>query len=96
MPRHSLYKVALLAAFGVPSDRRRHHHQAGARQRRLGGENPLGPWTRSSPWTYWPIPKIALMAVCMAWMIRWKPRYVFPFVALMAIVVANNAVWAYS
>ena len=46
--------------------------------------------------TYWPIPKLALMAVCVAYMIRWKPRYVALFVALMGLVVANNALWAYS
>ena len=58
--------------------------------------NPFGVWTMALLGTYWPIPKLALMAVCVTWMIRWKPRYVAPFVALMGLVVANNALWAYS
>ena len=58
--------------------------------------NPLGVLAMAVLGTYWPIPKLALMAVCVAWMIRWKPRYVAPFVALMGLVVANNALWAYS
>jgi hypothetical protein len=45
---------------------------------------------------YWPIPKLALMVACMACMVRWKPIHVAPFVALMGLVVANNALWAYS
>jgi hypothetical protein len=32
----------------------------------------------------------------MTYMIRWNPKYVVPFVALMGLVVANNAYWAYS
>ena len=58
--------------------------------------NPLGVSAMALLGTYWPIPKLALMAVCVAWMIRWKPRYVAPFVGLMGLVVANNALWAYS
>ena len=44
---------------------------------------------------YWPVAKLALMAVCMTYMIRWNPKYLVPFVVLMGLVVANNAVWAY-
>ena len=34
------------------------------------------------------------MAVCAVYMIRWK--HIAPFVVLMSVVVANNALWAYS
>jgi hypothetical protein len=57
--------------------------------------NPLGVWAMAHLGNYWAIPKLALMAVCGAVMIRWKPRHVAPLVALMGVVVANNAVWAY-
>ena len=95
MPRHSLYKAALLAAFGVLQiadviTTRRVLDNGGWEA------NPFWVWIMKVLGTYWPVPKLVLMAVCMTWMIRWKPRYVFPFVALMAIVVANNALWAYS
>ena len=30
------------------------------------------------------------------YMIQWNPKYVAPFVALVGLVVANNALWAYS
>ena len=95
MPRLSLYKVTLLAAFGVLQIA-----DVITTKRVLdnGGweANPFWVWTMKVLGIYWPVPKLVLMAVCMTWMIRWKPRYVVPFVALMAIVVANNAVWAYS
>jgi hypothetical protein len=58
--------------------------------------NPFGVLAMSHLGPYWPIPKLALMAVCVFYMIRWKPKYVAPFVGLMGIVVANNAVWAYA
>jgi hypothetical protein len=58
--------------------------------------NPLAVSVMALLGSYWPIPKFALMAVCMAYMTRWKPRYVAPFVALMGLVVANNALWAFS
>jgi hypothetical protein len=57
--------------------------------------NPLGALTMAHIGAYWPIPKLALMAVCLACMIRWKPRHVAPFVAVMGLVVANNSLWAY-
>jgi hypothetical protein len=44
----------------------------------------------------WWIPKLALMAVCAAVMIRWKARHVAPLVALMGLVIANSTLWAYS
>jgi hypothetical protein len=46
--------------------------------------------------SYWAIPKLALVAGCVAWMIRWRPAHIAPFVALMTLVVANNSFWAYS
>lgn len=58
--------------------------------------NPLWALGMAVLGSYWPIAKFALMAVCMVYMIRWKPKYVVPFVALMGLVVANNAYWAYS
>ena len=57
--------------------------------------NPLAVLAMTLLGAYWPIPKLALMAVCLACMIRWKPRHVAPFVALMSLVVANNSLWAY-
>ena len=42
------------------------------------------------------IPARGTKLVLSSCMIRWKPGYVAPFVALMGLVVANNAVWAYS
>ena len=58
--------------------------------------NPLGVLAMSHLGSYWWIPKLALMALCVVYMLRWKPRYVAPFVALMSVVVANNAIWAYA
>ncbi len=58
--------------------------------------NPLGVLAMARFGAYWPIPKLALMAACLLLMVRWKPRYVAPFVGLMGVVVANNALWAYS
>ena len=58
--------------------------------------NPLQVLAMSLLGSYWPIPKLVLMVACMACMIRWKPRHVAPFVALMGLVVANNALWAYN
>ena len=40
----------------------------------------------------WWAPKLVLMFA----MARWKPRYVMPLVALMAVVVSNNALWAFA
>jgi Domain of unknown function (DUF5658) len=95
MLRLSLYKGTLLAAFSALQIA-----DVITTKRVLdnGGweANPLGVLAMALLGTYWPIPKLALMAVCVAWMIRWKPRYLAPFVALMGIVVANNALWAYS
>jgi Domain of unknown function (DUF5658) len=94
MLRLSLYKTTLLAAFGalqiadvVTTERVLAH----------GGweGNPIGIFAMALLGTYWPIPKLVLMAVCVACMIRWKPRYVAPLVALMGLVVTNNALWAY-
>ncbi len=86
---------ALLAAFGalqiadVVTTRRVLDH---------GGweANPLGILAMTHLGNYWWAPKLALMAVCAAVMTRWKPRHVAPLVALMGLVVANNALWAYS
>ncbi len=85
---------ALLAAFGalqiadvVTTNRVLHN----------GGweANPLGVWAMALLGNEWWILKLALMAVCAVVMTRWKPRHVAPLVALMGLVVANNALWAY-
>ena len=95
MLRLPLYKTALLAAFGALQIA-----DVITTKRVLdnGGweGNPLEVAAMALFGTYWFIPKLVLMAACMVCMIKWKPRYVVPFVALMGLVVANNAVWAYS
>jgi hypothetical protein len=95
MLRLSLSKAALLTAFGALQIA-----DIITTKRVLdnGGweANPFGVLAMGLLGTYWPIPKIALMAVCLAYMIRWKPWHVAPFVALMGLVVANNSLWAYS
>lgn len=58
--------------------------------------NPLALWAMASFGSYWPVPKLALMALCAMWMFRWTPRKLAPLVALMGVVVANNALWAFS
>jgi hypothetical protein len=95
MLRLSLYKATLLAAFGALQIA---DVITTKRVLENGGweANPLGVLAMTVLGTHWAIAKLALMAVCMVWMIRWKPRHVAPFVALMALVVANNALWAYS
>ena len=95
MPRLTLSKATLLGAFGALQIA-----DVISTERVLDN----GGWEANPLWvlaigllgTYWPIPKLALMAACMACMIRWKPRHVAPFVALMGLVVANNVLWAYS
>ena len=57
--------------------------------------NPIGVLAMTHLGAYWPVAKLALMAVCMTYMIRWNPKYVVPFVVLMGLVVANNTLWAY-
>jgi len=57
--------------------------------------NPLQLWSMSHFGDYWPVPKLILMAICMSFMFRWKPKHVAPFVVLMAVVVANNTLWAF-
>ena len=57
--------------------------------------NPIGVLVMTIFGNYWAIPKLALMALCAAVMVRWQPKHIAPFVALMSIVVANNAIWAY-
>lgn len=95
MSRWSLYKAILLAAFGALQIA-----DVITTKRVLanGGweANPLGIWAMDHLGTYWPIPKLALMTACAVCMFRWSPKYVAPFVALIGIVVANNALWAYS
>lgn len=95
MPRIPLSTLTLLVAFGalevadvITTNRVIYN----------GGweANPLWVLAMTLLGTYWAIPKLALVAVCVAWMIRWRPAHVAPFVALMTLVVANNAVWAYS
>ena len=57
--------------------------------------NPIGVLAMTVFGTYWAIPKLALMALCAAVMVRWQPKHIAPFVALMSAVVVNNAIWAY-
>ena len=92
--RLSLFKATLLAAFCALQIA-----DVITTKRVLGNggweANPLGVFVMDHFGPYWPIPKLALMAVCAGVMIRWKPSYMIPFVALMGAVVANNALWAY-
>ena len=94
MPRVSLNHALLLTVFGVLQIA-----DIVTTKRVLdnGGweANPLGVLAMSHLGPFWWVPKLALMAICAVYMVRWKPRYVAPFVALMSLVVANNAIWAY-
>ncbi len=95
MPRPALYKSILLAVFGALQIA----DVITTKQVLANGgweANPLGVLAMTHLGAYWPIPKLALMAVCIAVMIRWRPRYIASLMALMGIVVANNALWAYS
>ena len=87
-------KVILLAVFGALQIA-----DVMTTQRVLAGggweANPLGVFAMSRLGTYWPVPKLALMAACLVLMFRWKPKHVAPLVGLMGVVVANNAFWAY-
>ena len=58
--------------------------------------NPLQELARAHLGSMWWAPKLALMLACVFVMAHWKPRYVMPFVALMAVVVSNNALWAFA
>ena len=58
--------------------------------------NPLGALAIAFFGGYWAVPKLALVALCATFMVRWKPKHIAPLVILMGIVVANNAFWAYS
>jgi hypothetical protein len=93
--RLTLPKAALLASFGVLQIL-----DVVTTNRVLGNGgwegNPLSAFVISFFGGYWALPKLGLMAVCAAVMIRWNPRHIVPFVALMGVVVANNAFWAYS
>jgi hypothetical protein len=93
--RYTLVNAFLVAAFGALQIADVHTTQ---RVLANGGweANPVGLLAMAYLGSYWPIPKLALMAVCAVIMVRWKPGYVAPFVALMSLVVANNAIWAYS
>jgi hypothetical protein len=54
--------------------------------------NPLEAWIIDCCGAWWPLAKLAPMALVAAVMTRWQPRHIFPAVALMAAVVASNAV----
>lgn len=58
--------------------------------------NPIGAAAMALFGGYWALPKLAAMAICAFVMIRWQPRHIAPLVALMGVVVANNAFWAYA
>ena len=54
--------------------------------------NPAVAWAMTNFGPWWPVPKLALMIACVFVMTRWRARYVAPAVALMAVVVLNNAI----
>ena len=56
--------------------------------------NPVQALAQAYLGSMWWAPKLVLMLACVLVMTRWKPRYVVPFVALMAVVVSNNVLWA--
>jgi hypothetical protein len=58
--------------------------------------NPLQVLAQAHLGSMWWVPKLVLMLACAFFMAHWKPRYVMPFVALMAVVVSNNALWAFA
>ena len=53
--------------------------------------NPLVAWAMDHCGAWWPLAKLAPMALVTMVMTRWRPRYIVPGVALMAAMVANNA-----
>jgi hypothetical protein len=54
--------------------------------------NPLEVWAIEQFGTWWPLAKLAPMALVAMVMMRWPSRYIVPAVTLMAAVVASNAV----
>ena len=58
--------------------------------------NPLQELAQTHLGSMWWAPKLMLMLGCMFVMAKWKPRYVMPFVALMAVVVGNNLMWSFA
>ena len=54
--------------------------------------NPLVAWTMDHCGAWWPLVKLAPMALVTIVMTRWRPRYIAPGVVLMAAMVASNAV----
>jgi hypothetical protein len=58
--------------------------------------NPIQELAQAHLGSMWWVPKLVLMLACVFVMAHWKPRYVMPFVALMAVVVSNNALWAFA
>jgi hypothetical protein len=58
--------------------------------------NPLQELAQTHLGSMWWAPKLVFMSYCVFVMARWKPRYVMPLVALMAVVVSNNALWAFA
>jgi hypothetical protein len=53
--------------------------------------NPLVAWAMDHCGAWWPLAKLAPMALVTMVMTRWRPRYIVPGVALMAAMVASNA-----
>ncbi|WP_294539678.1 DUF5658 family protein [uncultured Rhodoblastus sp.] len=54
--------------------------------------NPVAAWAMTTFGPWWAVPKLALMLACVLVMTRWRTRYVAPAVALIAVVVLNNAI----
>ena len=84
-------KIALISAFVVlqVADVLTTQHVLAA-----GGfeANPLVAWAIEHRGAWWPLIKLAPMALVAVVMTRWRPRYIAPAVALMAAMVASNAV----
>ena len=83
-------KIALISAFVVlqAADVLTTQHVLAA-----GGfeANPLIAWAMDHCGAWWPLAKLAPMALVTIVMTRWRPRYIVPGVALMAAMVASNA-----
>lgn len=86
-----LMKMMLLASFGVLQVL---DVLTTNRVLNAGGweANPIGVWAMMHLGMWWFVPKLAAMALCLLVISRWRTRFVAAPVALMAIVVANNAI----
>lgn len=58
--------------------------------------NPLGAYAIEHFGPWWPAAKLTPMLVAAILMVRWDQRVVAAIVAVMGIVVLNNAFWAFA